>query len=60
MNVEIKDDKQNPFNLANRMYYVFKRLQDNPLVSFTYLFQETCRYYMLGLIEYADKKRSTC
>lgn len=24
MNVEIKDDKQNPFNLANRMYYVFK------------------------------------
>ena len=58
MNVEIKDDKQNPFNLANRMYYVFKRLhdEDNPLVSFTYLFQETCRYYMLGLIEYADKK----
>lgn len=59
MNVEIKDDKQNPFNLANRMYYVFKRLhdEDNPLVSFTYLFQETCRYYMLGLIEYADKKK---
>lgn len=58
MNVEIKDDKQNPFDLANRMYYVFKRLydEDNQLVSFTYLFQETCRFYMLGLIEYADKK----